>query len=136
MATMILPALRQFGLLDLGVVVGDVVHRDYTLRPATLADSYRAAAAVPVPANVADDQAARVAYQMAIDDAQILCQLEALGSLSPVPAVEALAEAMDPDDMAILRQAAAELKKKLRQSRHSSPPIDAPNTSSSAPASA
>lgn len=127
--------LRESGELELGVVVGDAVHRAFTLRPARLADTYAAAAAVPVPPNMADDQSARVAYQMAIDDALVLCQLDALGTLSTVPSPQALAGAIDPDDMAVLRQAAAELKKKLRASRLSLPPTDAPNTSSSAPAS-
>lgn len=127
--------LREHGELDLGVEAGGVVHREFVLRPARLADTYLAAAAVPVPDDVGTSQAARVAYQMAIDDAQVLCQLTQLGTLAPVPPVHELAAWIDPDDMAILRQAAVELKKKLRASRLSSPPIDAPNTSSSAPAS-
>lgn len=128
--------LREHGELDLGVEAGGKVHRDFVLRPARLADTYQAAAAVPVPADVGDSQAARVAYQMAVDDALFLCQLTQLGDLAPVPPIAELAAWIDPDDMAILRQAAAELKKKLRASRLSSPPTDAPNTSSSAPASA
>ena len=129
-------AIYESGELELGVLVDGVVHRVFTVRPATLADSYLAAASVPVPANLADDQAARVAYQMAVDDAQILCQLDRLGALSPVPSPQALAAELDPDDMAILRQAAANVKKKLQQSRSSLPLTGEPNTSSSAPASA
>lgn len=128
--------IRVTSVLELGVMVGDVLARSFTLRPATLADTYAAAAAVPVPANLGTDQAALVAYQMAIDDALILCQIEQLGDLQPVPSVQTLVAAVDPDDMAILRQEAAGLKKKLLQSRPSFPPIVVPNTSSSAPASA
>jgi len=128
--------IRVTSVLELGVMVGDVLACSFTLRPATLADTYAAAAAVPVPTNLGTDQAALVAYQMAIDDALILCQIEQLGDLQPVPSVQTLVAAVDPDDMAILRQEAAGLKKKLLQSRPSFPPIVAPNTSSSAPASA
>ena len=75
------------------------------------------------------------AYQMAIDDAQIFCQIEALGDLQKVPSPQVLAAELDPDDMTILRQAAGRVKKKLLLSRQSSPPTVEPNTSSSEPVS-
>lgn len=128
--------LREQGELDIGLLVGASVYRGFTLRPATLADTYAAAAAVPVPDDLGSDKSANVAYQMAIEDAQILCQIERLGDLDPVPGIAALVAGLDPDDMAILRQHAALLKKKLRLSRPGFPPIVAPNTSSSEPASA
>ena len=128
--------LRECGELEVGVLVGELLARSFTLRPATLADTYAAAAAVPVPDNLGGDNAANVAYQMAIEDAQILCQIEALGDLDPVPDIPALVAAIDPDDMAVLRQHAAALKKKLRLSRLGFPPIVEPNTSSSELASA
>lgn len=125
----------ESGRLDLGVVIDGAVHRDFTLRPAVLADTYRAVEWVTVPVDIDSNQAANVAYQMAVDDGVILCQLESLGTLAtPLPSPAALAAVLDPDDMGILRGAAAILKKKLRASRSSSPPIDEPNTSSSAPA--
>lgn len=127
--------IRESGELEVGVLVGDSVFRSFTLRPATLADSYAAAAAVPVPDNLGADKSANVAYQMAIEDAQILCQLEQLGDLDPVPDIPALVESLDPDDMVVLRHHAALLKKKLRLSRPGLPPIVEPNTSSSEPAS-
>lgn len=126
--------IREEGSLDYGVGFNDEVHCSFTLRPATLADTYAAAAAVPIPDNIGEDKPASVAYQMAVDDALILCQIEQLGTLDPVPSVQALVVAVDPDDMAIFRQAAANLKKKLRLSRPGFPPIVEPNTSSFAPA--
>lgn len=126
--------VREEGSLEVGVMVAEAVHCRFTLRPATLADTYAAAAAVPIPDNIGEDKPASVAYQMAVDDALILCQIEQLGTLDPVPSVQALVVAVDPDDMAIFRQAAANLKKKLRLSRPGFPPIVEPNTSSFAPA--
>lgn len=127
--------LREEGELELGVLVGESVFRRFRLRPATLVDTYAAAAAVPIPDKLGDDAAANVAYQMAVDDAQILCQVEQLGDLAVVPDIPALVAALDPDDMAILRRHAAALKKKLRLSRPGLPPIVEPNTSSSEPVS-
>ena len=127
-------AVREEGSLDYGVVVDSELHCSFTLRPATLADTYAAAAAVPIPDNIGEDKPASVAYQMAVDDALILCQIEALGTLNPVPSVQALVAAIDPDDMAMLRQAAANLKKRLRLSKPGFPPIVEPNTSLSVPA--
>ena len=129
-------AIRESGELDLGVMIGGVLCRAFTIRPATLADTYRAAEAVAIPADLGkpDNEPARVAYQMAIDDALILCQVESLGDLSPAPSAQTLAAELDPDDMGILRKAAESVKKKLRQSRSSSPLTAEPNTSSSEPA--
>ena len=123
--------LREICSLELGVLGAMVA----VLRPATLADVYAAAAAVSVPDAVGTDKAANVAYQMAIDDAQVLCQIERLGELGELPGIPALVAAIDPDDMALLRAGAERLKKKLRQSKPGSPPGDAPSTSSSGPAS-
>lgn len=123
--------IRETCLLELGFQ-GETVA---VLRPASLADVYAAAAAVPVPDSLGADKAVNVAYQMAIEDAQVLCQIESLGALEPVPGVAVLVAALDPDDMALLRSAADRLKKKLRQSKRDSSPIDALNTSSSEPAS-
>lgn len=128
--------LREQGELEVGVVIGESVFRSFTLRPATLNDSYAGAAAVPVPEKLGEDKSANVGYQMAVEDAQILCQIERLGSLDTVPDVPTLVAALDPDDMTILRQHAALLKKKLRLSRPGLPPIVEPNTSLSEPASA
>lgn len=125
--------IRVGGSLSLGVLVADALHRAYELRPATLADTYRAAESVPVPADLAGNDAARVAYQMAIDDAVILCQLTRLGTLQPVPAPAALAAELDPDDMAELREAAREVKKSLLASRAALATTAAPSLSSSAP---
>lgn len=121
------------GSLALGILVADALHRDFELRPATLADTYRAAESVAVPADLATNQSARVAYQMAIDDAVILCQIARLGTLDPIPAPSALASELDPDDMVLLRESAAELKKKLQASRSGLPASAAPSLSSSAP---
>jgi hypothetical protein len=51
-----------------------------------------------------------------------------------VPPPPTLAAEIDPDDMMILRQAAEDVKKKLRVSRSNLPTIAAPSLSSSAPA--
>lgn len=128
--------VREEGELELGIVVGGVAHCHFVLRPATLKDTYRAAAMVPVPDNLADDAAAKVAYQMAIDDAMVLCQVETLGTLPETPSPAVLIAEIDPDDMGELREAAARLKKKWRESRKPSPPTAAPSASSSPPASA
>lgn len=127
-------AVTVTGSLAFGVVVDGVVHRDFELRPSTLGDTYRAAEAVEIPGDLAENQRARVGYQMAIDDAVILSQLVRLGTLEPVPAAAALAAELEPDDMAILRTAAGEVKKKLLASRSGSPISDASKSSSSAPA--
>lgn len=127
--------IRESGELPIGIVVaGAGVVRAFELRPSTLADTYAAAAAVEPPEDLAENKRAQVAYQMAINDAQILCQIERLGDLDPPPGIEALIAAIDPDDMDALRAAAQRLKKKLTESRRSSPPGAAPNTSSSGPA--
>jgi hypothetical protein len=125
--------IREESELLSGVLVAGVVHTRFILRPATLADTYRAAEVVPVPDNLADDKSAKVAYQMAVDDAMILCQIETLGTLEPVPSPQALVTELDPDDMEVLRQAAYRLKKKWRASRTPSLPTAAPSSSSSPP---
>jgi hypothetical protein len=121
--------IRETGCLDLGVLVGGAIHRAFVLRPATLADAYRAAETVPVPLDLESDRAAQVAYQMAVDDAQVLCQVVELGTLSPLPPPAQLVALIDPDDMAILRQAASAVKKKWRQSRLDLRSTDAPSSS-------
>lgn len=130
-------AIREVVALSAGIVVSDRTFFDVVLRPALLTDTYRATELVPVPADL-DSPQARVAYQMRIDDAVVLCQIEALGDLEgiDVPGPDELAQQLEPDDMAALRVAAARVKKKLLQSRNGSLISDAPSASSSAAASA
>lgn len=128
-------ALIESGELDFGVVVDGEAHRAFALRPATLVDVYRAAEAVPPKVDMDSAPAVKVAYQMAIEDALILCQLVKLGTLDPVPLPAALMETMAPEDMELLRAAAERLKKKLRLSRNTSPATASPSASSSGPAS-
>jgi len=130
-------AIREVVTLSAGIVVGDRTLFDVVLRPALLTDTYRATELVPVPDDLESPQS-RVAYQMRIDDAVVLCQIEALGELEgdEVPGPGVLAQVIDPDDMAVLRAAAAAVKKKLQQSRRSLPTLGAPSASSSAAASA
>jgi hypothetical protein len=122
------------GKLPIGVVLNGELHTDFELRPAMLDDTYKAAAAVPVPADVDANKGAMLAYRMALEDAIIFFQLVRLGSLSPIPAPAALAAEMDPDDMAVLRQAAEDAKKKQRASRSSLPTTGEASSSSCAPA--
>ncbi|HNG82021.1 MAG TPA: hypothetical protein PLW24_21305, partial [Burkholderiaceae bacterium] len=122
--------------LSAGIVVGDRTLFDVVLRPALLTDTYRATELVPVPDDLESPQS-RVAYQMRIDDAVVLCQIEALGELEgdEVPGPGVLAEQLEPDDMALLRGAAARVKKKLLQSRSKSLISGGQSASSSAAAS-
>lgn len=126
--------LTEQGKLLIGVMLNDALHTEFELRPATLADTYKAAAAVPVPADVDTNKSAMLAYRMALEDAIILFQLVMLGTLNPVPPPAALAAELDPDDMGILRQAADDVKKKLHASRSNLPTTDAANSPSCAPA--
>lgn len=126
--------VTEQGKLPIGVMLNDGLHTEFELRPATLADTYKAAAAVPVPETLTGNDAARVAYQMAVDDAVIMSQLIRLGTLSPIPSPSVLAAELDPDDMAVLRQAAEDVKKKFRVSRSSLPCTGEPSLPSSAPA--
>jgi len=125
-------AIREVVALDAGIVVGDRTYFDVVLRPALLTDTYRATETVPVPDDL-DNPRARVAYQMRVDDAVVLCQIEALGELEgdEVPGPDELAAQLEPDDMALLRGAAARVKKKLQQSRNGSLISDGPSASSS-----
>lgn len=122
--------------LEVGIVVGGVAHTRVVLRRARLADAYAAAAAVAIPEDIATNRLQSVAYQLAVDDAEVLSQIEQLGSLDPLPSIQSLVAEIDPDDMALLRGAAVRLKKKLRLSKSDSLPIDVPNSSLSEPASA
>ena len=139
-------AIREVAHLETGIPIGPAVYFEAILRPATLADTYRATEAVPVPDDLTH-QAARIAYQVQVDDALVLCQIEALGplegaelpgpaELAQVPGPAELAQVLDPDDMAVLRAAAAAVKKKLQLSRRNLPTFGAPSASSSAAASA
>lgn len=130
-------AIREVVTLSAGIVVGDRTLFDVVLRPALLTDTYRATELVPVPDDLESPQS-RVAYQMRIDDAVVLCQIEALGELEgdEVPGPGVLAEQLEPDDMALLRGAAARVKKKLLQSRSKSLISGGQSASSSAAASA
>lgn len=130
-------AIREVAHLETGIPIGPAVYIEAILRPATLADTYRATEAVPVPDDLTHP-GARVAYQVQVDDALVLCQIEALGPLegAELPGPAELAQLLDPDDMAVLRTAAAAVKKKLQQSRRNLPTFGAPSASSSAAASA
>lgn len=131
------------GALQFGILVEGVVHKEFVVRPATLNDTYHAMEAVPLPvvearADTTGEQLqispAGMAYQVALDDATILCQLIKLGALEPVPGPAALMQELEPTDMAILRGAAAEVKKSLAKSRSGSSPSVEQSSSSSAPA--
>lgn len=122
--------------LEVGVVVAGVAHTRVVLRRARLADAYAAAAAVDIPEDIGTNRLQSVAYQLAVDDAEVLSQIEQLGNLDPLPSIQSLVAEIDPDDMALLRGAAARLKKKLRLSKSGSLPIDVPSSSSSEPVSA
>ncbi|MES2237601.1 MAG: hypothetical protein V4500_07615 [Pseudomonadota bacterium] len=130
--------ITESGALDVGIsVVGsDAVHTTFTLRPARLADTYRATACVAVPDDIATSAPARVAYQMAIDDAITLYQLVTLGDLAEIPPPRLLTELLDPDDMGILRAAADRLKKKSKALKSALLPSASPSASSSVQASA
>lgn len=124
-------AIREVVGLETGIAIGREVYFDAVLRPATLTDTYRATEAVPVPENL-DSAAARIAYQVQVDDAVVLCQIEALGELEDdLPGPAELAPLLDPDDMTLLRAAAVRVKKKLQQSRRGLPIIDVPSACSS-----
>lgn len=130
-------AIREVAHLETGVPIGPAVYFEAILRPATLADTYRATEAVPVPDDLTH-QGARIAYQVQVDDALVLCQIEALGPLegAELPGPAELAQVLDPDDMALLRAAAAAVKKKLQLSRRNLPTFGVPSASSSAADSA
>lgn len=119
-------SITESGTLEYGVEIDGVVHREFTLRPAMLADSYQAALQVPVPDKL-DDATHRVAYQMAIDDAMVLTQLTQLGTLPCVPPPAELAKLLDPDDMVQLRVAAEAVKKKRRGLSNTPSPSDSSN---------
>ena len=128
-------AIREVVELESGIVVGTQVFFDVMLRPATLADTYRATERVPVPDDLTS-KAARIAYQVQVDDAVVLCQVCALDDQAhDLPDLLALANQIEPDDMALLRAAAARVKKKLQLSRKNSLISDAPSASSLDPAS-
>lgn len=124
-------SVREPVRLESGIPLGEKVCFEVALRPATLADTYCATAAVPVPEDL-DNAAARIAYQVQIDDAVVLCQVQIVGELDgAVPGPAELASLIDPDDMTLLRAAALRVKKKLQQSRRSLPTTAAPSASSS-----
>lgn len=113
------PGLTESATLpDLDVTV--------VLRPGRLSDLYRAMSLVPVPDETiqTDDQRLTshgVAYQSAVDDMQVICQIASVNG-QPVTDLVALADDLSPDDMAELRQAAGQLKKKKRLSKSNSTP--------------
>lgn len=126
-------ALTESIDLDVGIVVGGVCHHRAVIRVARLSDIYTGASAVAVPEDLQDNPGRRIAYQMAIDDAQVLAQVVKLGNLDPAPSIEVLIAELDPDDMSLLRAGAQRLKKKLQKSRGSLPITGVPNISSSGP---
>ncbi|MDB5802263.1 MAG: hypothetical protein JWL63_3202 [Rhodocyclales bacterium] len=140
-------ALIETGLLDVGINVGGVVHRHFSLRVAKLSDAYVATAAVLIPDNLGsvmqpgqavppEYAAARLAYEMQISDAMLLAQLIELGDLNPVPSIQVLMESLDPEDAEIVREKAKVLKKRRKESSASSPASDTSKPSSLVPASA
>lgn len=144
-------SLTERCVLVVGISVGAAVANEAVLRPPRLQDAYDAAMVVPVPADdMEKNPGARVAYQMAIDDAEVLAQVQSLyAPLPPPPEGQAqdadhmvappLAEliaSIDPDDMALIKEAARRLKKKLIASRSGSPPSGKSKPDSSPPASA
>lgn len=103
----------QYGLAPWGATAKTVV-----LRQARLQDTYAAVAAVEMPADMVGS--ARIAYQMAIDDAQVLAQIDSVDGNEP-PALSLLAQFVHPDDMAALRTASELIKKKQRGESEPSP---------------
>lgn len=104
----------QYGLAPWSATAKTVV-----LRQARLQDVYVAVAAVEMP----DDDATgpvRIAYQMAIEDAQVLAQVDTIDGAEP-PALSRLRTLLHPDDMALLRIAAEGIKKKQRGASAPSP---------------
>lgn len=128
-------AIVHEGTLDVGIEIAGKVHKAFRIRPAALTDHYRATAAVP-PVEDLTNLAQRAAYIMAVDDAVILSQLEALGDLAELPSITELAGLIDPDDMQQLRGAAEDVKKKLKASRSGSAPGAESSSPSSVPGSA
>ena len=109
-------ALVVVPLPDMGV--------DVTLRPAKLPDVYRAMDLVELPAGAEGGMtfAQRLAYQQRVDDMQALCQITALDGGEPPANLPALADELSPDDMAAIRTAVAEIKKKPKPASNSAPP--------------
>jgi hypothetical protein len=139
--------------LVVGIGVGGAVATAAVLRLPRLQDAYDAALVVPVPDDMEKNAGARVAYQMAIDDAEVLAQIQLLEAPLPplqageeallknadlmvVPPLAELIASIDPDDMALIKGAAKRLKKKLIASRSGSPPSGESKPDSSPPASA
>lgn len=104
----------QYGLAPWSATAKTVV-----MRQAVLQDVYEAIGVVDVPG---DDASAgnRIAYQMAIEDAQVLAQIDTIDGAEP-PALSVLRTLLHPDDMALLRVAAEGIKKKQRGASAPSP---------------
>lgn len=128
-------AITECCPLVVGLDFGDQVAMAATLRAARLQDAYDAVLVVPVPEDMGANAPARVAYQMAIDDAEVLAQIESLEGIATLPSLQELIAVVDPDDMALLKAAAKALKKKRIASRSASPASAASKPASSAPAS-
>lgn len=122
--------------LVVGLPVGDRLAVEAVLRQAKLSDAYTATLVVDLPdADLQADVRARMAYQMAIDDAELLARVVELADEQgaiPVPGLEALLATIDPEDMACLRAGAERLKKKRRGSKPASDP-SAPSKAGSSP---
>ena len=97
----------QYGLAPWSATAKTVV-----LRQARLQDVYVAVSAVDLPDETAMGPV-RVGYQMAIEDAQVLAQIDRIDGNEP-PEVRLLAQLIHPDDMASLRLAAELIKKKQK----------------------
>jgi len=105
--------------LIIGITVGEVTAMAATLRAPRLQDAYDAARVVPVPGDMKNPQE-RTAYMLAIDDAELLARVSSLEGIPAVPALEFLIGNIDPEDMRLLKEAAAVLQKKRISSKSDS----------------
>lgn len=145
--------LTERCVLVVGIGLGDAVATAAILRLPRLQDAYDAAMVVPVPADMEKNSGAFVAYQMAIDDAEVLAQIQLLEAPLPplrageenqakhadlmvTPPLAELIATIDPEDMALLKASARALKKKLIALRSGSPASAESKPDSSPPASA
>lgn len=106
----------QYGLAPWSATAKVVV-----MRQATLQDVYEAVAAVDMPEDMTGGR--RIAYQMRIDDAQLLAQIDSIDGAEPPP-LERLAQLLHPDDMTLIRNAGEVIKKKQKGESAPSPSSD------------
>lgn len=106
----------QYGLAPWSATAKTVV-----MRQATLQDVYEAVAVVDMPDDMTGGR--RIAYQMRIDDAQLLAQIDSIDGVEP-PELALLVELVHPDDMTLIRNAGEAIKKKQRGESAPSPSSD------------